>query len=110
MINDFLKLSYKEIKRNKKNQSLILILTLLFIVLFVDFIFIKNFNAFYDYVIENNIQFRTFSFNDFSEEKKDYEKVSKIDHIVEIIDNRFYTTAFDTDIKLNGVKPLFYII
>ena len=104
MINDFFNLSFKEIKRNKKIHSLILILTLLFIVLFVDCIFIKNFNAFYDSVVENNIQFRTFNFNDFSEEKKDYEKVSKIDHIVEIIDNRFYTTAFDTDIKINGVN------
>ena len=61
MISDYISSSLKNIRRNKKNVVLIVIFALLFLLLFLDVIFIKNFNGYFDYAVNNNVGFRTLS-------------------------------------------------
>lgn len=111
MITDFIKNAFINLKRNKKNKILIAISVLLFILLFVDVIIIKNFYDFYDYSINNNLGFRTFSVYHPTKEKDEaiYE-LRQIDHVVEVLEARYRDTVVDSDLNDNGMDGVIRLL
>ncbi len=104
MIFDYLKESINNIRRNKKNKTLIIIFTLLFVLLFIDIIFYKNFKEFINLSTNKNVGFRTFTvykekitFNSAVAELKN------IEEIVEVFPSSYYSYGIETDIRTNNL-------
>lgn len=104
MIHDNLIYSFKNIKRNKKNLTLIIILSLLFILLYIDVIFFKNINGFINASINRNTGFRTITV---TKESISYleglKELRKVEHISEVYIPSYDRYSIETDININGL-------
>lgn len=104
MITDYLKNAFLNIKRNKKNKTLIIIFTLLLFLLFIDTIIIKNFFEYYNYSNNNDINFRTIQvYNPNKSSEEAITELKEIDHISEVIDANYQSTAVQSDLTDNGL-------
>ncbi len=104
MIIDFLNSAIKNILRNTKNKILIIIFTLLFILLFVDVIFLKNFNDYIDYAVNNNIGFRTFYiYSENKEEQESIDEIKKLDHVLDVYNTKYSIFVGETDLTFTGL-------
>lgn len=104
MVSDYLYGATKNIIRNKKNLIIISIFSLLFFLLFIDIIFIKNFYSYINYTINTNIAFRTFSADkDGTNFAKGSIELKKINHIADVYIAAYESFAVQTDFKSNGL-------
>lgn len=102
---DNIKISLRNINRNKKNKILIFIFTLLFFLLFIDIIIIKNFYEYYNYSINKNIGFRTlYVFNTNLTNNQAINELKKINHIVEVYGSSYDNTAVSSNLTDNGLN------
>ncbi len=110
MIKDLVSNSFKLFKRNKKNKILITIFSLLFFLLFVDIIIMKNFMSYYNYAINNNIGFRTLSVDYLTGNKDDaIKELEQIEHVSEVYPNLYDGVSIDSDLTLNGLDGSIYL-
>jgi len=104
MISDYIKDSLKNIKRDKSNIILIIVFTLLFILLFTDTIFIKNFFGYINYAVNTNINFRTFTADkhdtNFTESA---EELKKLKHVTEVYIAAYGNFSIESDLTLNDL-------
>ena len=104
MIWDILKASFQNINRNSKNKILILIFVLLFFILFIDIIIIKNFYEYYDYSVNKNIGFRTlYVYNPTISREDAIKEIKKIKHVSEVYGSSYGSTAVSSNINDNGL-------
>lgn len=103
MINDYLKKSLINIKRNKKNKILIVIFTLLLFLLFIDTIIIKNFYEYYDYAVNSNIGFRTLSvFYNIESDEEATSTLKNIEHVTDVYKGLYNSIGVQSNIYDNG--------
>lgn len=103
MIIDFIKNAIKNIRRNKKNKTLILIFTLLLFLLYVDIVIIKSFYEYYDYAINRNVGFRTLTvYHPTLSQEEAIVELKKIQHVSEVYEGIYASTTVQSDITDNG--------
>lgn len=105
MIIDFFVNALTNIKRNNKNNILILIFSLLLFLLFTDLIIIKSFYEYYDYSINKNIGFRTLNiYNPSIPSEKALKELENIRHVSEVYGSMYGSTAVSSNINDNGLN------
>ncbi len=107
MINDFIINSLKNIHRNKKNITLISIITILFILLFIDAIFMKNIFSYIDCYMHKNLEFRsfyTYKFSTEDNEEQTINKIKKIEHISDAYNSKYSRYYLKTSININNLS------
>ena len=111
MIKDFVSNSLRELKRNKKNKILVLIFTLLFFLLFVDLIIVKNFYEYYDYAVDRNINFRIFNvFYRNTTKSEAIAELSSVEHVSEVYDSFYDLAILNTNLTDNGENGVIALI
>lgn len=104
MIVDFVKYALKNVRRDKRNITLVIIMLLLMLLLFIDFTFMKNFNGYFDYAINKNIGFRTFfAFHNEQSVDLSSEEIKNVDHVVGVYNSNYRSYPTKSDISINGL-------
>ena len=103
MIKEYVDDSLKYIKRNKKSFLLILIFSFLFLLLFLDIIFIKNFHGYFDYAINKNIGFRTFTVYIEKTPIESINEIKEIKNVTEVYGANYKSFSAKTDLNINNL-------
>ncbi len=104
MLIDYIESSLKNIFRNKKNITLIMIISLLFILLFIDAIFMKNYYGYLDYNNLMDIDFRTFAVTrPASEVEEDYSDIKNLEYVSEVYESKYRNTYVASDLNFSGL-------
>lgn len=104
MISDYIKNGLRNIIRDKKNIILMIVFALLFLLLFTDTIFLKNFIGYINYAVNTNINFRTFSADkNGTNYTESSEELKKLDHVSEVYIAAYGNFSVYTNLTSNGL-------
>ena len=81
-----------------------MIISLLFILLFIDAIFMKNYYGYLDYNNLMDIDFRTFAVTrPASEVEEDYSDIKNLEYVSEVYESKYRNTYVASDLNFSGL-------